>query len=309
MKILFWLLVACDTLVLLLFFVLGLAAAPSSRTSPFAVAGYMLVVPGLVLLAAVLLFTRSASPLGRSAGLLLAAAPAIILFVTKALTTVEIRQSLNADGKLVYFRDGPLREIAEAIAANDVGTIARLAPSVDVNKPGFSGYTLLGLALRRLKETPTDTAGIAILLKAGADPNLKSDDLPLQIAFQESEKAGAAPVVMLLKAGANPNTKSQFGTPVFFSATGRMMPPEVLAAVLEHGADLKATDNDGRNVLFYAANSSNWKAVLTLLERGADFRSGRTLNGETFPEMVESYARTFGDTAGVREVQAYLKQR
>lgn len=294
---------------LLLFFVLGLAAAPSSRTSPFAVAGYMLVVPGLVLLAAVLLFTRSASPLGRSAGLLLAAAPAIILFVTKALTTVEIRQSLNADGKLVYFRDGPLREIAEAIAANDVGTIARLAPSVDVNKPGFSSYTLLGLALRRLKETPTDTAAIAILLKAGADPNLKSDDLPLQIAFQESEKAGAAPVVMLLKAGANPNTKSQFGTPVFFSATGRMMPPEVLAAVLEHGADLKATDNDGRNVLFYAANSSNWKAVLTLLERGADFRSGRTLNGETFPEMVESYARMFGDTAGVREVQTYLKQR
>ena len=104
MKFLFWLLVTCDTLVLLLFFVLGLAAAPSSRTSPFAVAAYMFVVPGLILATAVLLFTRNSSPLGRSAGVLLAAAPVLVLVLMRTAASVQLKQSQNAQGDLVYAR-------------------------------------------------------------------------------------------------------------------------------------------------------------------------------------------------------------
>jgi hypothetical protein len=44
-KILFWLLVIGDIAGLLVLFLLGLAAAPSSRTSPLAVAATMLLVP------------------------------------------------------------------------------------------------------------------------------------------------------------------------------------------------------------------------------------------------------------------------
>ena len=309
MKILFWLLVAGDTAALLLLFVLGLAAAPSSRTSPFTVAAYMLVVPALVLGAAVLLFMRSSSALGRSVAVLLAGAPLLIVLVQRALTTIEIRQSVNDAGDIVYFRPGPLREIAEAIPRNDTVTIARLVPTVDVNTRGFSNATLLGRALHQLKTMPTEHGTIRILLDAGADPNLVADDLPLEIAIQQSEHAGTEPVRLLLKAGAKPNTIGTFGTPVFFMASGITVPLEVLTLVLDNGADLKLTDRDGRTILFQAANSSNWKAVRLLLERGADYKVGKTLNGESFGEMVQSYARTFGDTAGVAEVLEYLKRQ
>lgn len=308
LKILFWLLVTCDTLVLLLFFVLGLAAAPSSKTSPFAVAAFVLIVPGLILATAVLLFTRSNSPLGRSAALLLAAAPVLVLVLMRTVSTVQLKQSQNAQGELVYFRSGPLREISEAIERNDTATVARLAPAADLNNRGYSNTTLLALALRKLKDTPTETGNLQILLNAGADANLQADDLPLEIALQQARFTGATPAIMLLKAGANPNTRNQFGTPVFFTATGKTIPPEVLSAVLDHGVDLTTTDKDGRPVVFYAANSANWPAVLLLLERGVDYRNGRTVNGESFNAMVESYARTFGDTAGVAAVVEFLKR-
>ncbi len=139
--------------------------------------------------------------------------------------------------------------------------------------------------------------------------SVAAGELPLEIAIQQSHLAGAEPVVMLLKAGANPNTKDQFGKPVFYSATYASAPPEVLAALLDNGADIKIKNKDGLSVAFDAALSNNWRAVLLLLQRGADYKTGRTVNGESFVEMVEAHARVYGDTAGVAEVVEYLKRQ
>lgn len=310
MKILFWLIIAADTAVLLLFFVLGMAAATSTRQSPFAVAtSPPFLVPALFLIAAIALFTRSQSALGRSAGLLLAASPALLVLWLKGSASRDIRQNISATGEIAHFRVGPLREIADAIKSGDSATVSRLVSTVDVNTHGFMDVTLLMLAIRQLEKSPSDMSILGLLLKAGADPNLvASGELPLQVAIQQSRHAGARPTTMLLEAGANPNTKTEFGKPVFFSGANFTAPPEVLEALLAHGADLSLTSGPGMTIVFDAALANNWKAVLTLLERGVDYKTGRTVNGESFTQMVESHARVYNDTAGVGAVLDYLKR-
>lgn len=65
LRIVFWLVVAFDIAVLLLFGALGLAAARPSHTNPLAALIVPLVLPGLVLAGAVLLFLRAAEAGGR----------------------------------------------------------------------------------------------------------------------------------------------------------------------------------------------------------------------------------------------------
>jgi hypothetical protein len=66
LKLVFWGLAALDLLGILLLFVLGLAAAGSSRTSPLQVTSVLLVLPCIPLAAAVVVFLRSSSPMDGS---------------------------------------------------------------------------------------------------------------------------------------------------------------------------------------------------------------------------------------------------
>jgi ankyrin repeat protein len=307
MKIAFWILVAIDAAFLAVWFVLGLAAATSTRDSSLSVAAYILVVPTLLLALAVFLFLRGGSPVFRGAGFLLAAAPILVLFASRQIATANFKLNSDDNGKLTYFRAGDNRELASAIDSNDVAKVKELLPTVDVNKRGFMDMTPLMYALRQMKATPDRFEVLEALLAAKANPNDKSQQWPLEIAIQQSSATGHAPVLMLLKAGANPNAKTTFGTPVFFAGTYRGVDPVVMTDLIEHGADVKATDNGGRTIVFDAATSNNWPAVLTLLQHGVDYRSGKSINGESFPDMVASHARVYGDTAGVKEVLEYLK--
>jgi hypothetical protein len=307
-KILFWLLVAGDALALLLLFLLGLAAAPSSRTSPLAVAWSMLLVPVAVLALAIFLFHRVNTPLARGAGMVLVALPLLIVLGMRSYSAVRIAAATEENGTFRYFRAGPARAILDAIDRNDAAAVTRLAPQVDLNARGLANMTLLMYAIRRLEEKPHELDPLRALLAAGADPNRVADELPLMVAIQLSREAGTEPVAMLLAAGANPNTPDQFGSPVYFMAVGITVPVEVLRLLLDHGADLTVRDRGGRSVAFAAATTSNWHAVLLLLQRGVTYE-GRSINGESFVEMVASHIRVFGDTAGAAEVLAYLKRQ
>jgi ankyrin repeat protein len=196
----------------------------------------------------------------------------------------------------------------DSIYRNDAAAVTRLSPHESLNARALANMTLLMYSIRRLEEKPHELEPLRALLAAGADPNRVADELPLMVAIQLSREAGTEPVAMLLAAGANPNTLDQFGSPVYFMATGITVPVEVLRLLLDRGADLDIRDRDGRSVAFDAATTANWPAVLLLLERGVNYE-GRTINGETFIEMVESHIRVFGDTAGAAEVLAYLKRR
>jgi len=320
LKLLFWALVALDVLGLLFFFVLGLAAAGSSRTSPLLVALYMLVLPGALLALAAVVFVRASSPGWRALAFLLAAAPLGILVVTQAFSRATIRANTNASGELTFFEAGPMRDLAEAIRRNDAATVASLAPSVDINEAGMDGMTLLIAALRQLRSTPEEHEVLAALLAAKADPNIGTKyELPLVMALQVTPRSGMRPIQLLLDAGADPNRVGPSGLPSYFSAIGRESSVDALRLLLDRGANVTATGAKGETALLQAATAPNWAAALLLLERGADWRVGRSFNGKTFTEVVEAHVEQIQTRAeydgatvaddGVAAVVAFLQRQ
>ena len=308
LRVAFWGLVVLDLLGILLLFILGLAAAGSSKTSPAQVSLVLLVLPCLLLGASVVLFLRAASPVGRIVALLLAASPLVILVSARTIAEVQLRLNTNESGELTFFRSGPMREIAEAIARNDARTVASLVPKVNVNETGLSDMTLLLLAARQLRETPTQHEVLRVLLAAGADPNKAAQyELPLAIAIQQSGKSGIEPVKMMLDAGANPNLKTTFGDPVFYDAVGVSSSLETLALLIDRGADVNLMGHDESNALINAAMVRNWKAVLLLLDRGADWRRGKSVNGLPFKNLVDGESGSQGDDSAYVAVRQRLR--
>ena len=308
MRTLFWIAIFADIAVLGLFFLLGLAAAPSAKTSAFAVTAAMLPVPVLLIIGAILMFTRMSGDGWRGLAVILAASPWLLIFVMRANEEVKIRMTSDASGKMTYFRSGTLREIADAISRNDAAKVAELAPQVNVNAHGYSGMTLLMFAFRQMRETPGEIGCMRALLKAGANPNEGADySSPLETAIQLSGKTGPEPVMLLLAAGADPNRKNTFGAPVYYQATGLPVPPGVLQAMLDHGANVKTLDGNRLSVAFDAASAGNWKAVLLLVQRGAPWKGMFGANGLSLVDSAESYRRVYGDREGLEEAIAYLR--
>lgn len=309
-RVLFWGLVAIDLLGVGLFFLLGLAAAGSARTNPLQVALVMLVLPCIPLVASVVLFVRATSPAMRVLALAIAAAPLLIAVSSRAIAEVQFRANTNEHGELTFFRAGPMREIAEAIARNDAVTVASLVPTVDVNETGFSDMTLLMLAMRQLRQTPDRQEVLRLLLEAGADPDKGAQsELPLSIALQLVAKAGPGPAKALLDAGANPNLANDFGEPVWFAATGQSSSVETLAMLLDRGADVNFVGRNGQTALFSAATTRNWKVALHLLEKGADWKLGKSVNGQDFRSLIDSYAGESDPDGSLAAVRRHLQQR
>lgn len=309
MKIVFWGLVVVDALGIALFFLLGLAAAGSSRTSPLQVALVLLVLPASLLAGAVVLFLKAGSPGLRLLAILVAATPLAVAISARTIAQIQYNSSTNAAGEMTFFRAGPMREISEAITRNDTGTVSALVRKVDVNRAGLDGMSLLGLAMRQLRETPDRQQVLRLLLEAGANPNHAAQyELPLSVAIQLAGRAGPAPVRLLLDAGANPNLPDSFGQPVYFSATGQSAGSETLVMLLDRGADANAMTANGGTSLFAAATTRNWKAALLLLQRGADWKQGKSVNGLDFMSLVESYAGQ-ADDSELAAVLQFIRQR
>jgi hypothetical protein len=272
------------------------------------VALLLLVLPGIPLAASAVLFVRATAPGWRLLALLLAATPLLFAVSARALAEAMLRANTNERGELTFFRPGPMREIAEAIARNDSRTVAALATKVDVNRTGLSDMTPLVLAARQLRRTPEQHEVLRVLLEAGADPNIGAQyELPLAIAIQVAGRAGAGPVKLLLDAGANPNLPDSFGVPVYFAATGQSASLEVLTMLLDRGADVDAMGPNGTTALFAAANTRNWNAALLLLRRGADWRRGRSVNGLSFRELIDGYAGTESGDSAYADVRRFLQ--
>lgn len=230
LKVLFWLFVAVDVAALGLMFVLGLAAAGPSKTSPLAVVFAMLVVPGVLLGGAILLHLRAQSGLLQLLAFLLVSAPAAFLAISRMVAEV----------------------------------------AVQANPGGIWGETKLTRALRELEKDPLQLANVRTLLAAGADPNEKGEEMPLVLAIHAARHVGKEPLTLLLDRGADPNRPDDFGRPCWFAATGITVDLAVLQLLLDRGADVQARARDGRGGTWSAVGCDNWPAARLLIQRGGD---------------------------------------
>lgn len=229
LKALFWLFVALDVAGLGLLFVLGLAAAGPSKTSPLAVVFAMLVVPGVLLGGAILLHLRAQSAVLQLLAFVIVSAPVTFLAFS--------------------------RVVAEFMARSNPG--------------GLWGDTKLCRALRELEKDPLQLATVRTLLAEGADPNESGDDMPLVLAIYAVRHVGKEPLTLLLDRGADPNKPDQFGEPCWYAATAGSVDISVLQLLLERGADAKARSRNGKSAVWDATACENWPAALLLVQRGS----------------------------------------
>lgn len=146
-----------------------------------------------------------------------------------------------------FFQDAGVIKLCQAIELDDTELILRLInDNVDINACGRDNVTPLLWAYPDNK-----IERFKLLLKAGADPNIKlTGDLGIPAAFKPGES-------VTLK-----SAKSFF--------------PEHFFAVMEHGGDPNITDHRGNPILheMISAGAGNTRNRLkTLIESGADINS------------------------------------
>jgi len=114
-----------------------------------------------------------------------------------------------------------------------------------------------------------DPAVIAILVKAGADPNARdvNGSTPLSLALERADKSSDA-ARALLQAGAAVNTMDNTGRTPLILALRNKYPPEAITAIVNAGADVKVTSRDAP-LVSALANRYPTEVIVALLHAGA----------------------------------------
>src|SRR5262249_5279837 len=146
--------IVCDLAAVGLFFLLGLAAAGSTRDSPLAVARVMLVVPLALLAAAVVLFVATKSPAIRGLAFVIAASPLLFVVFAKVYGNVLVQMYQDKGGHATRFSGGAMQQLEAAIVRNDVAAVAAAAPQANLKQKAIDGSGILVFALRELAKHP-----------------------------------------------------------------------------------------------------------------------------------------------------------
>jgi ankyrin repeat protein len=141
---------------------------------------------------------------------------------------------LNARGQ------GGATPFMYAVLYSNAATLTRLLKmGADPNRANDAGATALIWGAKDLEKT-------RILLASGADVNAKSEDLRTPLMIAARKPGGVAIVKLLLEKGANPNPNAKPETessPLIEAVTAGDL--DIVAALLEHGADAKAAGQTG----------------------------------------------------------------
>ncbi len=283
----FWAVVALDAALFLVLIVLGVTSGGPPDGGREMSLVFFVIVPAIVIAGAVLLFIKAESSLWRSVALVIVAGPGLIIAGTRVRSAVidyQVRQNAAGSG---YFSGRDLKHAAAAVVRHDVGALASLDRSLDVNTKGKRGMTLMELAVTQVFDSSAGSAPLDIvraLLARGADPNAgleTATKLPDSVVLS-----------MLLDAGAKPGYTSDQG-PVAFQWLN-MMPVANFITLLDHGMDVNLDDASGRRIIIAAAENDRWNFVLLLMHRGADVtRDAPT--GARLAELVQSRIESTSD--------------
>lgn len=145
--------------------------------------------------------------------------------------------------------------------------------AADIRRPGWSPFQFhsapdAGEALRTAIAHDRPASIIAVLSK-GVGPNWQdgSGFTPLMAAVAKPDNLEI--ITLLLKDRPNLNLKSQrTGYTALMGAAKYNRNPEVFAALLNAGADIRIRDNEGRSALDYARDAGNSVAITALVKAG-----------------------------------------
>ena len=228
--------------------------------------------------------------------------------LSRSVPAAKLLLALGADPNATGGQGPPLHH---AVRNDDAALIELLLRhGADVDGGDLRGHPALLIACAR-----GDRRMVTLLLDRGADVNgARPDYSPLRIAagnnrvdvvrdllargarpsrgdgrivsdLQVAAASGAAEVLpLLISAGIPVDTKNQFGeTPLFFAAR---RDPRAVRALLEAGAGVNVTSNQGATPLMEAVEDCGAESVRLLVAAGADPRV-RNARGESLPERAK----------------------
>ena len=213
---------------------------------------------------------------------------------------VAILEELLRTGADVNCRvqDGPTRDVTPLMVASNDGTPAAVQLLLErgadpllhtaSESVGAGGRTALHYAITLTDDYPRRLEVVRMLLAAGADPNAVTNGgaTPLGMAAGYNNR----PLVELLLAAGAATVPPPGATPILNLVAGKGH-VELLALLLERGADPDQRDENGRTALMYAVTSGATEAVTFLLEHGADPAAVQTSTGRTVLMNAALYAR------------------
>jgi ankyrin repeat protein len=189
-------------------------------------------------------------------------------------------ETVNGTDVRELFPDPRTRALAEAAGRGEASEVARLVKAgADPNGRGREGVVPLSWAMGR-----RNYAGMRALLAAGADPNAESAPglKPLEVA------AGSRDIELLrilLDAKGDPNARGANGEPLLNVAVLHEQLAN-LRLLVERGARVDAVDESQTTATQLAASISQWEIVAWLLEHGAD-PSIPDMNGATVANTLD----------------------
>ncbi len=286
----FWCIATIDAALLLVIFVATLTHEGGGHNDGGREMGifFFLIVPGVALTLAVLLFIFTEHVVWRSIAILIVAGPGLYFLVDQANSLKEsffYAQRERGSGHFSMFgSQRALRPLATAVVNGDVAFLRNNAPGVDLNAPGDHDITLLKIAVREAKkqeyerQQPIDghLAVIKALLELGAKPG---DELREALEIRDP-----AVLKALLDAGADPNQKNADGR-WLMAFDHSQTPLQHFRLLTERGMNVDMMDGS-EPLDVELAIFERWDLVAHLIERGADFRKPRTDDGRTVASVL-----------------------
>jgi hypothetical protein len=280
----FWTLAAIDAALLAVLLVITLQSSAGQNDGGKQMGiFFFILLPGAVLVFAMLLFHFSGSVLVKSIALFVVVAPAL-WFAKQQIEDRVIDRRVEANRSGVgYFKSGPMRQMGAAVVAHDVATLMRVGPTVDVNEPG-DNMTLMQLAVARPDagiSSGDELPVVRALLDLGGKP-----DAAMSAACHQRD---SALLKILLDAGGNPNLNVRGDEPLVFEVMSSIT-PENFRLLAGHGLDLDAKSH-GDPLLVQLSIYRRWDLLAIAIELGADLTAtrldGRNVAGELSAQIDE----------------------
>jgi ankyrin repeat protein/mono/diheme cytochrome c family protein len=171
--------------------------------------------------------------------------------------------------------------LARAVRGGDRRTIDLLLAKGAATDPKSAALALATAAMSG------DKAVVESLLAHGADPNLNPDfsghALNLALVGEHLDVAR-----LLIEKGADPNLRSPIGhatPPMMFASYNQTGDDSVARALIAHGADVNATNDQGANALTYALRNGKDTPLVDYLRR-AGVKSAEPARAKRVPDRT-----------------------